>query len=235
MASESGDRTLYRQGTRTEVEQFQCPRCESTNTKFCYYNNYNLSQPRHFCKSCRRYWTRGGALRNVPVGGGTRKTHSSNKRPRIAPSTPTSASPASTARLVSCSTEKDETAETQTINGLITNPGPGPLSGPPEELNLNEAARRPDSGNSSSWLDRQMETTDGIFQSNMYGVGISAGLEYGLGMLEWPLEHMSGVINGASVCESPGSNTWRMAGGNDDGDYFSWPDLAIPTPAKALK
>ncbi|XVF46510.1 hypothetical protein PTKIN_Ptkin03bG0032800 [Pterospermum kingtungense] len=48
----------------------KCPRCESTNTKFCYFNNYSLSQPRHFCKTCRRYWTRGGALRNVPVGGG---------------------------------------------------------------------------------------------------------------------------------------------------------------------
>ncbi|KAH0450074.1 hypothetical protein IEQ34_020766 [Dendrobium chrysotoxum] len=54
-------------------QNLQCPRCESTNTKFCYFNNYNLSQPRHFCKDCRRYWTRGGALRNVPVGGGTRK------------------------------------------------------------------------------------------------------------------------------------------------------------------
>ncbi|XP_073306291.1 dof zinc finger protein DOF3.4-like [Primulina huaijiensis] len=234
MASESGDRALYRQGTRTEVEQFQCPRCESTNTKFCYYNNYNLSQPRHFCKSCHRYWTRGGSLRNVPVGGGTRKAHSSNKRPRIAPSTLTSASPASTARLVSCSTEKEETAKTRTLNGLITNPRQGPLSGPPEEVNLNEAAGRTDSVNSSSWLDGHMETTDEIFRSNMYGVGISAGLDYGLDMLEWPLEHMTGVING-SVSESPGSNTWRMAGGNDDGDCFSWPDLGIPAPAKALK
>ncbi|XP_006848559.2 dof zinc finger protein PBF [Amborella trichopoda] len=44
------------------------------NTKFCYYNNYNLTQPRHFCKTCRRYWTKGGALRNVPIGGGCRKT-----------------------------------------------------------------------------------------------------------------------------------------------------------------
>ncbi|XP_074584478.1 uncharacterized protein LOC141840401 isoform X2 [Curcuma longa] len=51
----------------------QCPRCASTNTKFCYYNNYSLSQPRHFCKGCRRYWTQGGSLRNVPVGGGCRK------------------------------------------------------------------------------------------------------------------------------------------------------------------
>ncbi|WOL04742.1 hypothetical protein Cni_G13464 [Canna indica] len=54
----------------------KCPRCDSTNTKFCYFNNYSLSQPRHFCKMCRRYWTRGGALRNVPVGGGCRR----NKR-----------------------------------------------------------------------------------------------------------------------------------------------------------
>ncbi|XP_023638517.1 dof zinc finger protein DOF3.6 isoform X2 [Capsella rubella] len=53
-----------------------CPRCDSTNTKFCYFNNYSLTQPRHFCKTCRRYWTRGGALRNVPVGGGFRR----NKR-----------------------------------------------------------------------------------------------------------------------------------------------------------
>ncbi|KAL9245760.1 hypothetical protein vseg_019375 [Gypsophila vaccaria] len=58
-----------------------CPRCHSMDTKFCYYNNYNLSQPRYFCKSCRRYWTRGGALRDVPVGGGSRK---SAKRSRTA-------------------------------------------------------------------------------------------------------------------------------------------------------
>ncbi|CAN7018276.1 unnamed protein product [Brassica oleracea var. botrytis] len=59
-----------------EGEAQKCPRCESPNTKFCYYNNYSLSQPRYFCKSCRRYWTKGGTLRNVPVGGGCRR----NKR-----------------------------------------------------------------------------------------------------------------------------------------------------------
>ncbi|KAL6907482.1 hypothetical protein ACP4OV_002521 [Aristida adscensionis] len=57
----------------------KCPRCDSTNTKFCYYNNYSLSQPRHFCKACRRYWTRGGSLRNVPVGGGCRRNKRSSK------------------------------------------------------------------------------------------------------------------------------------------------------------
>ncbi|CAH9111921.1 unnamed protein product [Cuscuta epithymum] len=61
--------------TRTEKEKaaLNCPRCSSPNTKFCYYNNYSLSQPRYFCKTCRRYWTAGGSLRNVPVGGGSRK------------------------------------------------------------------------------------------------------------------------------------------------------------------
>ncbi|XVF10343.1 hypothetical protein REPUB_Repub07fG0174700 [Reevesia pubescens] len=68
--------TLERK-TRPQKEQaLNCPRCNSTNTKFCYYNNYSLTQPRYFCKTCRRYWTEGGSLRNIPVGGGSRK----NKR-----------------------------------------------------------------------------------------------------------------------------------------------------------
>ncbi|XP_073145813.1 cyclic dof factor 1 [Henckelia pumila] len=54
-----------------------CPRCNSMDTKFCYYNNYNVSQPRHFCKSCQRYWTAGGTMRNLPVGAGRRKNKNS--------------------------------------------------------------------------------------------------------------------------------------------------------------
>ncbi|URD95022.1 dof zinc finger protein [Musa troglodytarum] len=50
-----------------------CPRCKSKETKFCYFNNYNVNQPRHFCRACHRYWTAGGTLRNVPVGAGRRK------------------------------------------------------------------------------------------------------------------------------------------------------------------
>lgn len=73
-----------------EQEHLKCPRCDSSNTKFCYYNNYNLSQPRHFCKNCKRYWTKGGTLRNIPVGGGSRKnTKRSAKR------SPAATSPAS--------------------------------------------------------------------------------------------------------------------------------------------
>ncbi|XP_024370809.1 uncharacterized protein [Physcomitrium patens] len=59
-----------------------CPRCDSLDTKFCYYNNYNVNQPRHFCKNCQRYWTAGGILRNVPVGAGRRKIKHSSSHPR---------------------------------------------------------------------------------------------------------------------------------------------------------
>ncbi|OWM90407.1 cyclic dof factor 1-like [Punica granatum] len=59
-----------------------CPRCNSMETKFCYYNNYNVNQPRHFCKACQRYWTAGGTMRNVPVGAGRRKSKSSASRYR---------------------------------------------------------------------------------------------------------------------------------------------------------
>lgn len=63
-----------------------CPRCDSPNTKFCYYNNYSLTQPRHFCKTCKRYWTKGGALRNVPVGGGCRKNKKTSRASSSRPS-----------------------------------------------------------------------------------------------------------------------------------------------------
>ncbi|KAK7319653.1 hypothetical protein RJT34_04376 [Clitoria ternatea] len=80
------------QNSQASSESLKCPRCESTNTKFCYYNNYNKSQPRHFCRACKRHWTKGGTLRNVPVGGGRK-----NKRvKKSSTTTPTSSSTTST-------------------------------------------------------------------------------------------------------------------------------------------
>ncbi|KAF5738046.1 dof zinc finger protein DOF5.7 [Tripterygium wilfordii] len=86
--SSGGARETANSTTRPPDQQqaLKCPRCESPNTKFCYYNNYSLSQPRHFCKTCRRYWTKGGALRNVPIGGGCRK----NKKVKSSSSSSTS-------------------------------------------------------------------------------------------------------------------------------------------------
>ncbi|KAL0300736.1 UNVERIFIED_CONTAM: Dof zinc finger protein DOF5.7 [Sesamum radiatum] len=80
------------QPLKQQSEPLNCPRCASTNTKFCYYNNYNKSQPRHFCKSCKRHWTKGGTLRNVPVGGGRK-----NKRPKISHPTTTTTTTATAA------------------------------------------------------------------------------------------------------------------------------------------
>ncbi|KAJ0481128.1 putative transcription factor C2C2-Dof family [Helianthus annuus] len=49
---------------RPPEEALKCPRCDSSNTKFCYYNNYSLTQPRYFCKSCRRLQSQA----NGPMG-----------------------------------------------------------------------------------------------------------------------------------------------------------------------
>ncbi|XP_028087882.1 dof zinc finger protein DOF3.5-like [Camellia sinensis] len=88
------EREVMEGGWKPNVEiSPNCPRCGSCNTKFCYYNNYSLTQPRYFCKSCRRYWTKGGSLRNVPVGGGCRKSRRcksiriSGTGPKVGPTT----------------------------------------------------------------------------------------------------------------------------------------------------
>ncbi|PWA63238.1 dof zinc finger protein DOF3.4 [Artemisia annua] len=60
-------------------QQLPCPCCHSEDTKSCYYNNYNTSQPRHLCCSCRTHWTHGGVLRNIPVGG--RRKNTKRKKP----------------------------------------------------------------------------------------------------------------------------------------------------------
>ncbi|XP_073058658.1 uncharacterized protein [Primulina eburnea] len=78
-------------------ESLTCPRCSSTNTKFCYFNNYNKSQPRHLCKSCKRHWTKGGTLRNIPVGGGRK-----HKRPKISNTSTTTTTTTTTSPVQTC-------------------------------------------------------------------------------------------------------------------------------------
>ncbi|OVA06713.1 zinc finger protein [Macleaya cordata] len=91
----SNGRVMEKTGQEQQQPHLKCPRCDSSNTKFCYYNNYSLSQPRHFCKACKRYWTRGGTLRNVPVGGGYRK-NKRVKRPATSNDTTSSSLPTTT-------------------------------------------------------------------------------------------------------------------------------------------
>ncbi|KAJ4962713.1 hypothetical protein NE237_022652 [Protea cynaroides] len=93
----------------SDQQNLRCPRCDSSNTKFCYYNNYNLTQPRHFCKTCRRYWTKGGALRNVPIGGGCRKNKNTN---------------------ISSSAGKSSSCKVKTASDMVTanlDPNPNPI------------------------------------------------------------------------------------------------------------
>ncbi|KAL0917591.1 hypothetical protein M5K25_012664 [Dendrobium thyrsiflorum] len=49
------------------------PPCTTPRSLAITLRAFTLTQPRYFCKGCRRYWTKGGSLRNVPVGGGCRK------------------------------------------------------------------------------------------------------------------------------------------------------------------
>ncbi|KAG2653672.1 dof zinc finger protein 4-like [Panicum virgatum] len=126
-------------GVSPAAEAVKCPRCESTNTKFCYYNNYNLSQPRHFCKSCRRYWTKGGVLRNVPVGGGCRKakrsSSSSSSSASSRPSTPTSAADAKNPRRASASSPRSNSGSGSASPTAAATPAPTPTPTTPSSNN----------------------------------------------------------------------------------------------------
>ncbi|XP_072953944.1 dof zinc finger protein DOF2.1-like [Typha angustifolia] len=113
-------------------QALKCPRCDSTNTKFCYYNNYSLSQPRYFCKGCRRYWTQGGSLRNVPVGGGCRK----NKRSSSSSASPSSSSTSSSTSSKRAHDHQDLITNTNPSPLLPTLMPPAPLSYDPNDLSL---------------------------------------------------------------------------------------------------
>ncbi|GJX72110.1 DOF zinc finger protein DOF5.4 [Tanacetum coccineum] len=105
-------------------QAIKCPRCDSLNTKFCYYNNYNLSQPRFYCKGCRRYWTNGGVLRNVPVGGGCRK----NKRSKRKPSVDNSSTSAIEASCIGRTRVSNEDSENSRSDSLTVTATPAPIT-----------------------------------------------------------------------------------------------------------
>lgn len=104
-------RRHQQQNQQPPPEPLKCPRCDSSNTKFCYYNNYNKSQPRHFCRACKRHWTKGGTLRNVPVGGGRK-----NKR---AKKSNTATAAATTATTTSATTTAATVAMDNRLNSHV--------------------------------------------------------------------------------------------------------------------
>ncbi|WCJ31042.1 Dof zinc finger protein DOF3.4 [Euphorbia peplus] len=210
-----------------EQEHLPCPRCDSTNTKFCYYNNYNFSQPRHFCKSCRRYWTHGGTLRDIPVGGGTRKN-----------------------------AKRSRTATSGTMMGMNMSVGDNniPLSATPLMVSAlpfcggggggDGKGNGQVCGSFTSLLNTQ---GPGFLALGGFGLGLSSGFDpemgFGLGRGVWPFpgvgDGSAGVVGGGGNGGGGGmGNTWQFENGENGfvgGDCFSWPDLAISTPGNGLK
>ncbi|XP_022724011.1 dof zinc finger protein DOF3.1-like [Durio zibethinus] len=234
-----------------EQEQLKCPRCESTNTKFCYYNNYNLSQPRHFCKNCRRYWTKGGALRNIPVGGGTRKntkrSSSSNNNPKRQPNP----------------------AIDPTRNQKLPDPSPPPTTSStiPQQVILNSGVQISGSDADSTQMyvssvhhqDRKMMDIGGSFSSLLASNGQFGNLLEGLnpngsGLKTVQMGDFGGSLDsGRRMNPGPGRgrdpelgesnnnvNTYLgLQGGGDTncwtGGSNGWPDLAIYTPGSSYQ
>lgn len=202
-----------------EQEHLPCPRCDSTNTKFCYYNNYNFSQPRYFCKSCRRYWTQGGTLRDIPVGGGSRKNAKRSRTNSIV----------------------------NTTNSLVdhhllqASPVLVPLSG-----NHGGDMKANNVSGLGSFTSLLASTTQGpgFLGLGGFGLGFGNGFEdlgIGHGRAFWPFP--AGSDSGAGT-NGGGTNighSWQYEIGESGyvggggGDFCSWPDMAISTSGNGLK
>ncbi|XP_007024439.2 PREDICTED: dof zinc finger protein DOF3.1 [Theobroma cacao] len=237
-----------------EQEQLKCPRCDSTNTKFCYYNNYNLSQPRHFCKNCRRYWTKGGALRNIPIGGGTRKN---TKRSSSSSSSSSTNNPK----------RQPNPAPDPSRNPKLPDPSPPPTSSStiPQQVVLNSGVRNSGSEGDPTRMyvlsvdhqDRKMMDIGGSFSSllsssgqfgnlleglNPNGPGLKTvqmgefvgNLDSGLGMNQGPSRDP-----GLGESNNNGESYLGVQGGGDTscwtGGSNGWPDLAIYTPGSSFQ
>lgn len=209
MPSDSGERRLAKPPPEQEHKSLPCPRCDSTNTKFCYYNNYNFSQPRHFCKSCRRYWTHGGTLRDIPVGGGTRK---SSKRCRTAFTTSSSSSSILVSPLPFSGDVKPSSVNVcGSFTSLLNAHGPGLLALGGFGLGFGSASGLDDVGFGAG---------RGVWPFAVIGDG---GVN----------RSGSGAGDGSVV-----GDTWQLGigeSGYGGGDCFSWPELAISTQGNNLK
>ncbi|CAI8609205.1 unnamed protein product [Vicia faba] len=198
-----------------EQENLPCPRCDSTNTKFCYYNNYNYSQPRHFCKACRRYWTHGGTLRDIPVGGGTRKNAKRSRTHHVAVTSSSSSSAVTSA------------------------PPSFPYGSVDGEVKQNMSV----CGSFTSLLNNNHNPQNsGFLALGGFGLGLGHGLGdmgFGIGRGEWSFPGMMDGSNmGVPVVTSGIGNSWQLEGGETGfvgADCFSWPGLAISTPGNGLK
>ncbi|KAL5166207.1 Dof zinc finger protein DOF2.4 [Glycine soja] len=200
----------------------KCPRCESTNTKFCYFNNYSLSQPRHFCKACRRYWTRGGTLRNVPVGGGCRR----NKRSRGSSSSNTR-SPANSDRQTASAGSASTTSGSSSAD-LVASLGGG--TGVPPSLRfmapLHQLGDHHHLGGGGGEIGLSYGLNYGAISGPMGGIGdlnfhiggtLSGGGSMLSGLDQWrvPQTHQFPFLSGLEATSSHGLYPFEGASGSD--------------------
>ncbi|CAK7356825.1 unnamed protein product [Dovyalis caffra] len=226
-----------------EQEQLKCPRCDSSNTKFCYYNNYNLSQPRHFCKNCKRYWTKGGALRNIPVGGGSRKNtkRSSSATKRSNPD-PNSDPAKATRRVADSSSSTTSSATTGTSGQQLAgneNPDRTRIYG----VEPDQDRKILDMGGSFSSLLASSGQFGSIFEglnSNESGLKMvrmgGFGEDLNAGSSTDPVLDLQGSSNNTTTNHNNGGGggeSYLQSGewGNSNG----WPDLAIYTPGSSFQ
>ena len=186
----------------SQTEQLKCPRCDSTNTKFCYYNNYNKSQPRHFCRACKRHWTNGGTLRNVPVGGGRKNKRLKKKQ---IPKSSSSSAAASAAVAAADGVMINTQFSLPLYQGLIFPPPPPP---PPPS--------------STNWVECENFTTNyGILNSqNADFSGVSTTTDQELKAIETEQPNSTGT-----------HHPWQLPTTNCSGadmsnsSYWSWEDI----------
>ncbi|CAN6329660.1 unnamed protein product [Urochloa humidicola] len=179
----------------------QCPRCASRDTKFCYYNNYNTAQPRHFCRACRRYWTLGGSLRNVPVGGSTR-----NKRPR--PARPTRAIAAAVAAASGSGGGPFAAATSSSAFGVAAVPAPSSsAAGLLGSLLLGSPLLEGRLGSGNLVLGQQAAMLAGGGRAGDLVAQLSFGA--GAGPMPWPTAAAATVLEGDRV----ETEAWKPAGG----------------------
>ncbi|KAL1563252.1 hypothetical protein AAHA92_05739 [Salvia divinorum] len=206
-----------------EPEHLPCPRCDSTNTKFCYYNNYNFSQPRHFCKACRRYWTHGGTLRDIPVGGSSRKNA---KRSR------TSHIPTSAATVFSSAYHRDFRHLPAAASQLLV----------PLAASHGGAMPFASDGKMGESFTTLLNTSPGagLLALGGFGVGIDE-MRFGLTRASWPFATVvdggTGAVNGGGHPSGAG-HTWQLESGESGfvgAECFGFPDLAISTPGSLFK
>ncbi|XP_051140491.1 dof zinc finger protein DOF3.4 [Andrographis paniculata] len=216
-----------------EPEHLPCPRCDSTNTKFCYYNNYNFSQPRHFCKSCRRYWTHGGTLRDIPVGGGSRKNA---KRSRTNISS-VSANPAAAALFSSPHHDFRNYP-------VAASPFLVPLATAVDHGGATPFAT--DAKMCGSFTNLLSNQGTSLLALGGLGFGLGPGLDdmgFGLGRAFCPIPGVAENGGDAGAGNVMGSgmvgHTWQFENGEAGlvagGDCFTLPDLAISTPGNFMK